>query len=162
MTLYCYTFMHRITAAAGPGCIQAGPGFVVLLFFFMARLKAFKALGACHPCNYTLNTFKRLLKASRRLLAAVIELYHTTARPDQYNKRMLQHSRLFPGFLCCLVFVLYHHTRRPGRPSMVLYNIVTYGHMNIYNIDILRRILSILLTFFRSKKLLGVCPKTAF
>lgn len=143
MTLYCYTFMHRITAAAGPESIQAGPGFVVLLFFFMARLKAFKALGACHPCNYTLNTFKRLLKASRRFLAAVIELYQTTARPDPDNKRMLQHSRLFPGFLCCLVFVLYHHTRRPGRPSMVLYNIVTYDHMSIYNIDFVRRKLSI-------------------
>lgn len=122
MTLYCYTFMHRITAAAGPESIQAGPGFVVLLFFFMARLKAFKALGACHPCNYTLNTFKRLLKASRRLLAAVIELYQTTARPDPDNKRMLQHSRLFPGLLCCLVLcapcTMHHHTRRPGRPSM--------------------------------------------
>ena len=101
MTLFYNIFMHRITAAAGPESIQAGPGFVVLLFFFMARLKAFKALGAK---IYTLNTFKRLLKASRRLLAAVIELYHTTARPDPDNKRMLQHSRLFPGFLCCLVF----------------------------------------------------------
>lgn len=124
MTFYCYTFMHRITAAAGPGCIQAGPGFVVLLFFFMARLKAFKALGACHPCNYTLNTFKRLLKASRRFLTAVIELYHTTARPDPDNKRMLQHSRLFPGFLCCLVLCApctkHHQTRHPGRPSMGL------------------------------------------
>lgn len=139
MTLYCYTFMHRITAAAGPESIQAGPGFVVLLFFFMARLKAFKTLGACHPCNYTLNTFKRLLKASRRLLAAVIELYQTTARPDPDDKRMLQHLRRFPGFLCCLVFVLYHHTRHPGRPSMVLYNIITYGHMNIYNIDFVRQ-----------------------
>lgn len=100
---------------------------VIIIIGFYA---AFKALGACHPCNYTLNTFKRLLKASRRLLAAVIELYQTTARPDPDDKRMLQHLRRFPGFSCCL-FPVVQNAQKPlfYRPDAV--QRIPSKHMNI-------------------------------
>ena len=121
MTLLYNVFMHRITAAAGPGCIQAGPGFVVLLFFFMARFKAFKALGACHPCNYTLNTFKRLLKASRSLLAAVIELYHKTAARIQITNECCStcdgSGAFVLSFFQLCIRAVYHMGRKKSKQS---------------------------------------------
>lgn len=129
MTLFYYTFIHKIKAAAGPG-------FVVLLFFFMARLKAFKALGACHPCNYTLDAFRAFLKASSCSYRTISD----DSPPGSHKKKNLQHLHRSRAF--CAPCTVHHQTRHPGRPSMGLYNIVTYDHMSIFNIDILRRILS--------------------
>lgn len=56
---------------------------IIIIGFYTA----FKALGACHPCNYTLDAFKTILRAIRHVITANKNHDSTAARPDHFRKR---------------------------------------------------------------------------
>lgn len=56
---------------------------IIIIGFYTA----FKALRACHPCNYTLDAFKTILGANRHVITANTDHDSTTARPDHFRKR---------------------------------------------------------------------------
>lgn len=101
MTLLYILLINIFAAAAGPGSIQAGPGFIVLLFFFMARLKAFKGGCAAYPYIILIYTLQGLKKANRRRHNATRRATDDRRRPDSLRPKATR-DRARVGLLCTL------------------------------------------------------------
>ena len=97
----------------------------------------FKALGACHPCNYTLDAFKAILGAFRHVITANSIHDSTTARPDHFRKRR-QPEKLKAALYFCGLNSIVQNAQKPlfYRPDAVQrkvsrhMNISTYNHAN--------------------------------
>lgn len=89
---------------------------IIIIGFYTA----FKALGACHPCNYTLDAFKAILGAFRHVITANSIHDSTTARPDHFRKRR-QPQPLKAALYFCGLKSFVHFAQKPlfYRPDAV-------------------------------------------